>query len=247
MATDEPPPPTEPPPAGRRIRALCFDVFGTVVDWRGSIIDEGRALGRRLGIERDWTAFADAWRGRYQPSMERVRSGEIDWKPLDELHMESLEALLEEFEIELGDEQRLDFNRAWHRLRPWPEVVPALTDLAGRYILATLSNANIGLARNMAANAGLPWHRILGAEFARAYKPLPEAYLRSAAGLGLEPEQCMLVAAHNNDLEAASALGFATAFVARPTEYGPNQTADLEATGPWDIVVGDFTELARAL
>ncbi len=231
----------------RAVDALCFDVFGTVVDWRSSVIAEGQALGRRLGIERDWVALADAWRGLYQPSMQRVRSGEIPWKPLDELHMESLVVLLDRFDIELDDDQRHHFNRAWHRLTPWPEVVPALETLAERYTLATLSNANIELATNMANNAGLPWHRILGAEFAGAYKPLPEAYLRSAAGLELAPDRCMLVAAHNDDLRAASALGFATAFVARPTEYGPDQSVDLEAEGPWDIVVDNFTELAAAL
>jgi 2-haloacid dehalogenase len=240
--------PTPAPSAiGQRIEALCFDVFGTVVDWRSSIIDEGRALGRRLGIEADWEALADAWRGLYQPSMEEVRSGRIPWKPLDELHRESLDVLLERFGLDLAEEDRVDFNRAWHRLRPWPEVVPALQDLAGRYTLATLSNANIELAADMAANAGLPWHHILGAEVARAYKPLPEAYLRSAAAIDLPPGRCMLVAAHNNDLRAARAVGFATAFVARPTEYGPGQTADLAADGPWDIVADDFAHLNRLL
>jgi len=230
-----------------RVQALCFDVFGTVVDWRSSVIDEGRALGERLGLDADWEALADQWRGLYQPSMERVRSGEIPWKPLDELHRESLDVLVERFELALSEADRIEFNRAWHRLRPWPEVVSALEDLAGRYTLATLSNANIELAQNMADNAGLPWHRIVGSEVAQTFKPLPEAYLRSAAALGLEPEQCMLVAAHNDDLRAAAALGFATAFVARPTEYGPNQTKDLEAGGPWDLVCADFTELAAAL
>ncbi len=230
-----------------RIEALCFDVFGTVVDWRTSIIDEGRALGQRLGLDADWEALADQWRGLYQPSMERVRSGEIPWKPLDELHRESLDVLVDRFGLELSEADRIEFNRAWHRLRPWPEVVPALQDLAGRYTLATLSNANIELAQNMADNAGLPWHRILGSEVAQTFKPLPEAYLRSAAALGLDPEQCMLVAAHNDDLRAAAALGFATAFVARPTEYGPNQTRDVEADGPWDLVCADFTDLAEAL
>ncbi len=229
------------------IEALCFDVFGTVVDWRSSIIDEGRALGRRLGIDADWEALADQWRGLYQPSMERVRSGEIPWKPLDELHRESLDVLADRFGLALSEADRVEFNRAWHRLRPWPEVVPALEELAGRYTLATLSNANIELAQNMADNAGLPWHRILGSEVAKTFKPLPEAYLRSAAALGLEPGQCMLVAAHNDDLRAAAALGFATAFVARPTEYGPNQIRDVEADGPWDLVCDDFTELAAAL
>lgn len=227
--------------------ALCFDVFGTVVDWRTSVIEEGRALGRRLGLEADWEALADQWRGLYQPSMERVRSGEIPWKPLDELHRESLDILLDRFDLPLSESDRVDFNQAWHRLTPWPEVVPALERLATRYTLATLSNANIELAANMAANAGLPWHHILGSEVAQTFKPLPEAYLRSAAAMGLEPGQCMLVAAHNDDLRAARALGFGTAFVARPTEYGPNQTKDLEPDGPWDLVCADFTELAAAL
>lgn len=234
-------------PLRDRIEALCFDVFGTVVDWRTSIAEEGRAIGRRLGIEADWVAVADAWRSLYQPSMERVRSGEVTWKPLDELHRESLDVLLERFGIDLPEQDRVDFTLAWHRLRPWPDVVPALEDLARRYTLATLSNANIELASNMAANAGLPWHRILGAEVAQAYKPLPEAYLRSAAALDLAPEQCMLVAAHNGDLRAAGALGFATAFVSRPTEYGPDQTVDVAAEGPWDLIVDDFGQLAALL
>lgn len=232
---------------GRRPHALCFDVFGTVVDWRSSIIDEGRSLGRRLGIEVDWEALADDWRGLYQPSMDRVRSGEIPWKPLDELHRESLDALLDRWGIDLAEEDRVDFNRAWHRLRPWPEVVPALCDLASRYTMATLSNANVELAANMAERAGLPWHHILGAEVAQVYKPLPEAYLRSAEALGLAPERCMLVAAHNSDLRAARAVGFATCFVPRPTEYGPDQTDDLVPDGPWDLVVDDLADLAGHL
>lgn len=230
-----------------RVEALCFDVFGTVVDWRTSVIEEGRALGRRLGLEGDWEALTDAWRGLYQPSMEEVRSGRAPWRPLDDLHRESLDTLLERFGIPLAEADRVELNRAWHRLRPWPEVVPALEDLATRYTLATLSNANIELASNMAATAGLPWHRILGAEVAQAYKPLPEAYLRSAAALDLEPSQCMLVAAHNDDLRAARAVGFATAFVPRPTEYGPHQSKDFEADDAWDVVADDFADLARLL
>lgn len=229
------------------IQALCFDVFGTVVDWRSSIINEGMQLGKRLGIERDWVALADRWRGLYQPSMERVRSGEIPWIPLDELHLTSLEQLQVDFDLPLTDEQRHDFNRAWHRLEPWPEVVPALHDLASRYTLATLSNANVELARNMAERADLPWHHILGSEIARSFKPLPEVYIASASAMGLEPNQCCLVAAHNYDLAAASALGFATAFVRRPTEYGRDQQSDLDADGDWDFIVEDFAELAEAL
>ena len=230
-----------------RIEVLCFDVFGTVVDWRTSIIDEGRALGARLGIDTDWESLADEWRGLYQPSMEEVRSGRRPWCLLDDLHRESLDTLLDERGIDLGESDRVEFNRAWHRLRPWPEVVSALEDLADRYVLATLSNANIELAADMAAAAGLPWHHILGSEVAGAFKPMPEAYLRSAAAIDVAPEQCLLVAAHNSDLRAAKALGFATCFVPRPTEYGPGQTKDLAADGPWDLVVDDFTALAAAL
>lgn len=232
---------------GRQSVALCFDVFGTTVDWRTSIIAEGKALGRRLGLHRDWEALADRWRAMYQPSMERVRSGEIPWKPLDVLHLESLDHLLTEFEIPLGDDDRRDFNRAWHRLKPWPEVVPALTRLAEHYTLATLSNANIELAANMAEHAGLPWHHILGAEVARSFKTRPEVYLASAAAMELDPEQCVMVAAHNADLVAAAALGFGTAFVRRATEYGPDQQTDLEAEQEWDYIVEDFTELADTL
>ena len=231
----------------RSIRALCFDVFGTTVDWRRSIIAEGQALGQRLGIDRDWEAFADAWRARYQPSMERVRSGEVRWKPLDDLHMESLIELLTEYDVTLDDRERDRFNRAWHRLEPWPDAVAGLERLGADYLLATLSNANVELATNMGINAGLPWDHILGAEVAQAYKPMTDAYLKSIAVMQLEPHQCMMVAAHNYDLRAASALGFATAFVCRPTEYGPNQTTDLTADGPWDVIVEDFTELAQAL
>lgn len=231
----------------RPIQALCFDLFGTVVDWRTSIIEEGRTLGRELGIDRDWVAFADAWRGRYQPSMERVRSGRAPWRPLDELHLESLHELAAQHDIELSAQQADHFNRAWHRLQPWPDSIPGLTALASHYTLATMSNANIELATNMAANVGLPWHRVLGAEVARAYKPMPIVYRRSVAELGLEPEQCMMVAAHNYDLRAAKDLGFATAFIPRVTEYGPSQTTDLTPDGPWDVVAADLIELARLL
>lgn len=244
-------PPVGEPQAGSSVpgpRALCFDVFGTVVDWRTSIIAEGRSLGERLGLEADWVALADRWRALYQPSMDRVRRGERAWVPLDQLHRESLDRLLIEFDLDdLGEEDRHRFNRAWHRLQPWPEAVAALTELGTRYTLATLSNANIELATNMAEHAGLPWDHILGSEVAATFKPMPEAYLASARALGLTPEQCMLVAAHNDDLAAARALGFGTAFVRRPTEYGPNQTKDLEPTEDWDFAVEDLQQLAALL
>jgi 2-haloacid dehalogenase len=230
------------------VKALTFDVFGTVVDWRSSIIEEGRALGREKGIDADWEAFADQWRGKYQPSMSRVRNGEAPWSNLDSLHRASLEELLEEFDIDgLSDREKDHLNRAWHRLQPWPDSVAGLTRLKQKYILATLSNGNVALLVNMAKNAGLPWDAILGAEVARHYKPQPQCYLTSAELLGLAPHECMMVAAHNGDLVAASALGFRTAFVGRPTEHGPNQETDLEAEHAFDIVSESFIDLANQL
>ena len=230
------------------VKALAFDVFGTVVDWRTGIIEEGRALGRRKAIEADWVAFADAWRGRYQPSMSRVRNGEVPWANLDSLHRASLNGLLEEFGITTLDEQEKDdLNRAWHRLQPWPDSVEGLDRLKKKFILATFSNGNVALLVNMARNACLPWDAILGAEVVGHYKPQPQSYLLSAQLLDLAPHQCMMVAAHNDDLVTAGALGFRTAFVRRPTEYGPDQKTDLDAKHPFDVISESFTDLADRL
>ncbi len=230
------------------IKALVFDVFGTVVDWRSSVIREGEALGARLEVRVDWEAFADEWRGRYQPSMERVRNGERPWATLDVLHRESLVELLAKFDIRgLSDEQVDHFNRAWHRLDPWPDSVPGLARLHRRYPLATLSNGNIALLMNMARRAGLPWDAILGAEPARAYKPMPEAYRRTAEFLGLGTEHVMLVAAHNDDLVAARGQGMRTAFVVRPTEYGSRQEQDLAAEHEFDYTATSMEDLAAQL
>jgi 2-haloacid dehalogenase len=230
------------------IKALTFDVFGTVVDWRTSIIAEGTALGERLGVTLDWAEFADAWRGLYQPSMDQVRDGHRPFAKLDVLHRESLVTLLERFAITSLSENEVDaLNHAWHRLRPWPDTVVGLTRLRTRFTLATLSNGNVALLTNMAKNAGLPWDAVLGAEVSGHYKPQPEAYLKTADLLGLEPQQCMLVAAHNGDLMAASKTGFRTAFVARPTEYGPNQTRDGKAEHDFDYVADSMEDLADQL
>jgi len=230
------------------VKALTFDVFGTVVDWRNGVAEEGRRLGSDKGIEADWIAFADAWRGKYQPSLSRVREGEIPWANLDALHRASLEELLEEFAITtLSESEKDHLNRAWHRLPPWPDSVPGMTRLESRYILATLSNGNVALLVNMAKHTGLPWDAILGAEVARHYKPQPECYLTTAELLGLAPHECMMVAAHNGDLVAASELGFRTAFVPRPTEYGPEQRTDLKAEHDFDVVADSFIELAEKL
>ncbi len=230
------------------VKALTFDVFGTVVDWRNGITEEGRTLGRNKGIEADWEAFADAWRGQYQPSLARVRDGEVPWTNLDSLHRASLDALLEEFGIKsLAEPDKDALNRAWHRLPPWPDSVEGLTLLKRKYILATLSNGNVALLVNMARNAGLPWDAILGAEVARHYKPQPESYLVTAELLGLAPRECMMVAAHNDDLVAAAALGFRTAFVPRPIEYGPDQQTNLQAEHDFDVVGESFIDLAAQL
>jgi 2-haloacid dehalogenase len=230
------------------VKALTFDVFGTVVNWRDSVArDVESFLGPRFGT-RDWHAFADGWRARYQPAMDKVRKGERPWTKLDDLHRENLVDLLAEFGIEgLSDADVEHVNRAWHRLNPWPDTVEGLTRLKRNYILATLSNGNVALMVNMAKHAGLPWDVILGAEVARAYKPQPEAYDRAAELLGLRPEECMMVAAHNADLVAASKRGFRTAYVNRPTEYGPNQKRDFKAEHDFDVVADSFIDLADKL
>ncbi len=234
--------------SSNQINAVVFDVFGTVVDWRTSIIREGRELGERKGINADWERFADAWRGKYQPSMQKVRSGERSWTKLDDLHRESLLELIEEFGIEGLDAAEIEqFNHAWHRLEPWPDSVEGLTRLKQRYVIATLSNGNIALLLNMAKRAGLPWDAILGAEPARAYKPTPESYLRTAEFLGLPPERVMLCAAHNDDLVAARSHGYRTAFVCRATEYGPHQKKDLGAEHDFDVIGESIVEVAEKM
>ena len=230
------------------VKALHFDVFGTVVDWRSSVIAELEAFGARKGVNADWVQFADDWRGMYQPSMDAVRRGDREWRPLDTLHRESLITLISRHNITGLTEEEIDhLNKAWHRLNPWPDTVEGLTRLKKKYILATLSNGNVALLVNMARHGGLPWDAILGAEVNRAYKPLPQCYLGNTRYLDLEPSQCMLVAAHNDDLAAARTLGYRTAFVCRPTEYGPHQTKDKKADSDWDVVADTMTGVADAL
>jgi 2-haloacid dehalogenase len=231
-------------------KALLFDVFGTVVDWRSSIARMAAPFLARHGLATEGAAFADAWRRRYQPAMQAVRSGARPFTRLDILHRENLEALLRDAGLDpatLPEAELDDLNRVWHRLDPWPDSVAGLARLKTRHIIAPLSNGNVALLLNMAKHAGLPWDAILGAEVAQAYKPMPEAYLRTADILGLPPGDCMLVAAHNDDLAAARRCGFRTAFVARPTEYGPAQAKDLVAEQEWDFVARDFGDLADRL
>ena len=230
------------------IAALTFDVFGTVVDWRGSVIREGEALGRRKQLSVDWGAFADAWRDQDQPAMSEVREGRQPWTRLDDLHRASLDRILLEFGLDgLDAAEREDLNLAWHRLDPWPDAVAGLTRLKRRFILATLSNGNIRLMVDMAKRAGLPWDAILGAEPAKAYKPLPAAYLTTADLLCLPPSRCLMVAAHYGDLLAAQSHGFRTCYVWRRAELGPRPKKDLPAQHGLDLVVEDFSELADRL
>ncbi|MDZ7932360.1 MAG: haloacid dehalogenase type II [Rhodococcus sp. (in: high G+C Gram-positive bacteria)] len=226
------------------MKALLFDVFGTVVDWRTSVAREVESV---CGPDVDSHAFADRWRSLYQPAMEQVRSGSRPFTRLDVLHLESLRVVLSEFDIQLDDSDIASLNHAWHRLDPWPDSVPGLTRLRTQFIIAPLSNGNISLLLDMAKNAGLPWDAILGAEPVQTYKPMPDAYLRTADLLGLQPSECMMVAAHNSDLAAAADCGFATAFVARPLEHGPSQTTDLTAESDWTHSVDSIDSLATQL
>jgi 2-haloacid dehalogenase len=237
--------------AAGRVKALVFDIFGTVVDWRGSIVREGAALSAELGITVDWPAFADAWRAGYQPAMQRVRSGEVAWTNLDDLHRITLAGLLERFGLErLSEAQREHLNRVWHRLDPWPDSLAGLTRLKSKFVIATLSNGNVSLLVDMAKRAGLPWDTVLSAELMRHYKPDPEVYVGAARLLGVACDELMMVAAHPSDLSAAQRCGLRAAYVHRPLEHGPGRAGeaepDLHAAG-FDIVAADLIDLARRL
>jgi len=225
------------------VKALVFDVFGTVVDWRSSIIREGRLLGRRKKLKVDWEAFADAWRAGYRPAMARVRSGELPWTKIDALHRMILDELL----VRLSEEEIDHLNRAWHRLMPWPDAKAGLAKLKRRHVIATLSNGNLALLTNMAKHAGLPWDCILSAEVVRHYKPDPETYLGAAELLEVKPAELMMVAAHKDDLHAARACGLKTAFVPRPLEHGPARKLDVAREPAFDLHARDFNDLARQL
>lgn len=228
------------------VKALVFDVFGTCVDWRTSLINDFTKWSETRGIKADWTALVDGWRAVYAASMDEVRKHpERGYMILDTLHRQSLEKLVAQFSIEGLTEADLNYlTMGWHRLHAWPDTVSGLTRLKTKYIISPLSNGNVALLTNMAKFAGMPWDLILSAELFEHYKPDPETYLGAAKLLGLAPEQVMMVAAHNQDLKAAQQLGLKTAFVARPTEYGPLQKFDFEATGSWDIVAKDFNGIA---
>ena len=230
------------------VKALVFDTFGTVVDWRTSVTEEVEQLAKRKGLTVDGAKFADAWRAGYGPSMNRVRSGDLPWTKLDGLHRMILDKILIDFGITGLSEAETDaLNRAWHRLRSWPDAVAGLTRLKKRFTIAPLSNGNISLMTDLAKHSGLPWDCILGAELVRRYKPDREVYQSAADILDLKPAEVMMVAAHSGDLRAATTVGLRTAFVARPLEFGPNGKPDLKADSQVDLSAKDFNDLAGQL
>jgi 2-haloacid dehalogenase len=230
------------------VKALVFDTFGTVVDWRSSVAREVAVVATRHGVALDAAKFADAWRAGYGPSMNRVRSGELPWTKLDALHRMTLDRILVDFKLAgLSDDEKDALNHAWHRLTPWPDAVAGLTRLKKKFIIAPLSNGNISLMTDLAKHSGLPWDVILGAELVRHYKPDREVYQSAADILDLKPADVMMVAAHLGDLRAAKAVGLRTAFVVRPKEYGPDGKPDLKADGIADLSASDFNDLAKQL
>jgi 2-haloacid dehalogenase len=231
-----------------RPKAIVFDTFGSVVDWRSSLIADIADYGAGKGIHADWAALVDAWRAAYHPSMDRVRRGEQPWTTLDALHRASLDRLLESFDIKgFTEEDRIHINLGWHRLHPWPDSVPGLRRLKSGFIIGPLSNGNVSLLLNMAKFAAIPWDMIFGSDLFGHFKPDPETYLGVARMLDLRPEQVMMAAAHNGDLGAARGCGLLTAFFPRPAEYGPHQKRDRQADSDWDIVAADIEDLATQL
>lgn len=232
------------------VEALVFDVFGTVVDWHAGIVRDGRALGEEKGFDVDWAAFAEEWREEYQPSLARVRRGEVPWRNLDALHRESLDRLLDRYGLEeLTEAEREHLNRVWHRLDPWPDAIPGLNRLRSDYLVVPLSNGHLRLLTNMAKRAGIPWDAVLSAELSGHYKPDAEAYLTAVELLDLRPEEVAMVAAHERDLDASRELGLRTAYVHRPLEWGPDRASEAERPDPseYDVVATDLVDLAERL
>jgi 2-haloacid dehalogenase len=226
------------------IRAMFFDVFGTLVDWRTGVAREAKRVLQPLGYNLDWTAFADAWRGEYQPGMEEVRSGRIPFSKLDILHRRNLERFLPRFNVrDLPDDVLRELTRAWHRLDAWPDVPPALGRLSKTFLLAPVSNGNISLMVDLARRNDFRWDAILGAEVAGDYKPKPRVYLAACEAFDLKPAECMMVAAHSSDLAAAAACGLRTGHIARPDEHGPG-TGEPKPTVPVDVAAADLNDLA---
>lgn len=232
----------------RKPVAIVFDTFGSVVDWRGSLIADLTAYGQKRGVTADWPALVDAWRAAYHPSMDRVRKGEQPWTKLDGLHRASLDKLVADFGIKgLTEADLVHINLGWHRLNGWPDSVPGLARLKSKFVIGPLSNGNVSLLTYMAKHAGLPWDMVFGSDLFGHFKPDPETYLGVAKLMDLEPGQVMMAAAHNGDLANARKCGLMTAFWPRPLEYGPHQKRDYAAEQEWDVVATDIEDLARQL
>ncbi len=232
-----------------QVKALVFDVFGTVVDWRSSIIREVSAVGERLGVSGDWEGFADRWRAGYSEGTRDVREGKRPFLTADEMHRERLDLLLDDFGMTGLSEAETDYlNQAWHRLDPWPDAVEGLTRLKSKYVIGTLSNGNVGLLVNMAKYGGLPWDVVLTGQLAGTYKPDPKVYLSAASLLGLEPGEVMMTAAHTNDLLGAAKVGLRTGFIARPDEFGVGSPkAELETDESIDVAASGYIEFAEKM
>lgn len=229
------------------IKALFFDVFGTLVDWRTSIASEAQTILEPLGYRIDWFAFADAWRGEYQTGMEEVRSGRIPFSRLDVIHRRNLDRILPRFELEkVAEEHIVALNLAWHRLDAWPDVPGGLARLRTKFWLGPVSNGNISLIVDLARRNDMPWDAILGAEIAGDYKPKPRVYLAACEAFDLPPERCMMVAAHSNDLVAAANCGLKTAHIARPNEKGPGKGESAPSVKV-DFAARDLLDLAGQL
>ena len=231
-----------------QIKALLFDVFGTVVDWRTGVSSVATKLQKKYKIQFDSSEFADSWRAEYQPAMEEVRSGRRQFIILDELHRENLSRIKKKYQLDLITEEDEDkLIKSWHQLPGWPDSTEGLKRLKKRFTIASQSNGNVALIVNMAKHSDLPWDVVLGAEVAKHYKPTPDSYKVACNMLGLNTNECMMVAAHNSDLKAARDQGLKTAFVLREKEHGPLQTTDLKPDSEWDYVCKDFIDLAKKL
>ena len=228
------------------IRALLFDVFGTLVDWRCGIAREAREILSPLGVSIDWHAFADAWRAQYQPAMEEVRAGRLPFSKLDVLHRRNLDIVIGQFGLAVDEATRVRLNLAWHKLDAWPDVAQGLALLRPKFRLAPCSNGNISIMADLARRNGFAWDAILGAEIARDYKPKPSVYIASADAFDCAPQEAMMVAAHSSDLAAAASAGLRTAFIARPDEAGPGR-GESKAAVAVDVSAAGLVELARRL
>ena len=230
------------------LKVCIFDVFGTVVDWRGSLIEDLPKLGKKHGLDTDWTSFADDWRGLYQPQMARVRKGELPWTRIDDLHREAFEMLLKKRGLKHpGEAGAWEFTHLWHKLRPWPDSIEGIGMMKKKYVVATLSNGNVALLINMAKHSGIPWDHCFSGETFRHYKPDPESYLTAAELLSIKPGELMLAAAHAGDLNAARKNGLRTGFIYRPDEWGKGGKADKAKAGDFDVVSTSIIDLAAQL